>query len=251
MPLSPYASGSHQAQTPRMGKPSGAQDLVEALEEERQLFRARLPQQVTDPLDGEGADLADLDPGSLRQRLARKLQSKREPGSLRLAGQGESDHRSGTLVEYVLAEDKDWTMTGLFASSYRVEIGPADLSTSNSQVSVLWPGSEVAAQTFLCQSALFGRIKLTAGFRETSPLQAGQLFSDGGFNGLAAVCEPVLMHHGIDLVEQACFQGDCDFQLRHCFSSEPEEPSMIIRHTRGACQAEGLSTGVGARRMAG
>jgi len=73
---------------------SGPDDLVQPLDDCGHLFGWDDREPPADPLDRQCADLADLDPRSLGQRLRSHLERQRKTRTLRLARQGERDNPS-------------------------------------------------------------------------------------------------------------------------------------------------------------
>ena len=57
-----------------------------------------------------------------------KFKGQRKAGPLRLTRENNGNDRSGPFVENVLAQDQNWTLSGLFSPPYRIHAGPADLN---------------------------------------------------------------------------------------------------------------------------
>src|SRR5712691_6186001 len=99
----------------------GCDDLVETFDYGDQFFRRHSADSLPETLDREGANLADLHPGSFRKSAARQLEGQGKPRRLRLARHGHSDDGAGALVEDVVADDEDRAAASLFPTLRRVE----------------------------------------------------------------------------------------------------------------------------------
>lgn len=107
---------------------ASSNNLVQALDQLVELFRRKRLDQVTDPLHRERTDLTDLDPGSFRQLARLKFEGQGKSSALRLACDCHCDDRARTLVEDIVAEDDDGTLTSLFTPANGIEIGPPELA---------------------------------------------------------------------------------------------------------------------------
>src|SRR3990172_551635 len=92
----------------------GGDDFVESFHEKTQGLRGEATDLLAEPLGGERSDLADLDPGLLREPgLVREFERQWEGGLLRCACEGHGDNSARPFVEHILAEDYDRTKPGL------------------------------------------------------------------------------------------------------------------------------------------
>jgi len=104
-------------------------DLVEAIDRLVYKFRGERGDSFTNSKNGKSSNLADLEPGAFGKSGFRDLKVERKSGSLRLARDGHSDHRSRSFVEHVMADDENGPTTRLSLPYNRVEIGPINLSS--------------------------------------------------------------------------------------------------------------------------
>ena len=81
-----------------------------------------------DSLDGRGANLADLHPGSFRKIRGLDLMSQRESCPLRLAGESNRDYCTRSFVEDIVAEDEDRAHARVFPTKSGVKRCLADLA---------------------------------------------------------------------------------------------------------------------------
>src|SRR6516225_455600 len=86
-----------------------AQDFVQSVEDAGELFFRGPGQPRADAIDRERADLADLDPRSLRQACRLALQRHGKSRSGFLTRQGYRDDCSGSIVKHIMAENEDRT----------------------------------------------------------------------------------------------------------------------------------------------
>src|SRR5262249_21289625 len=107
-------------------------DLIERVDDPRELLGRGDRETAANALHSQRADLADLDPGSLRQARGVALERERKAGPRLLARQSDGDDGSGPLVEDVVAQDQHRAEAGLLPAAYRVQAGPADLASQYS-----------------------------------------------------------------------------------------------------------------------
>lgn len=106
----------------------GTDDVVQALDDLGQLFRAHGAESWADSLHGQRANLADLHPGLFWKALRLQLQRERKGCALRLARECHGDHRARPFIEDIMAEDQHRPPSGLFLASDGVEFRPPDLT---------------------------------------------------------------------------------------------------------------------------
>lgn len=103
-------------------------DLIQPSYHPGKILRRDPCDSLSHTLDRQGSDLADLDPGSLRQLLGFKTQGQWEACSWFLTGDGNGDHGSRTVVEDIAAKDQDGSASRLFLSDCRIQIRPDDIA---------------------------------------------------------------------------------------------------------------------------
>jgi hypothetical protein len=106
----------------------GSNDLVEAIDRLVYKFRGERGDSFANSKNGKSSNLADLEPGAFGKSGFRDLKVEGKSGSLSLARDGHSDHRSRSFVEHVMADDENRPATRFFLPSYGGEIGPINLS---------------------------------------------------------------------------------------------------------------------------
>ena len=74
-----------------------------------------------DALHGKGADLADLDPGPLRQLWRLQFMRERKTGTLGLAGQRYRYDCTGAIIKYIVTKNENRTQASLFALLFAAE----------------------------------------------------------------------------------------------------------------------------------
>jgi len=103
---------------------SGANNLIEPLDNLRHFFWACSGNSPADSFDRQRPDLTDLYPRRFRETLGVAFQSERKARALRHARQGDGNDGSRPLVEDILTENENWTIARLLSSSGWVQVSP-------------------------------------------------------------------------------------------------------------------------------
>ena len=106
----------------------GPDDVVQALDNLGQFFRAYGAESWADAFHGQRANLADLHPRLFGKTLRPQLHRERKACALRLARERHGDHRARPFIEDIMTEDQHRAPSGLFRASNRVEFRPSDLT---------------------------------------------------------------------------------------------------------------------------
>ena len=77
-----------------------------------------------------------------------EVRALKEAGALKLTGESNGNHGSGAFIENVLAHYQNWTLSGLFSPSYRIQVGPPDLPPQYSDHSAKSSDSPSSASAF-------------------------------------------------------------------------------------------------------
>ena len=83
---------------------------------------------MAQPFSRECTNLADFNPRGFGEEVLRKSVGQGKAGALRLARDGERNHRAGVAVKHLMAEHQHWTPTGLFTTFRRLQVGPIDVA---------------------------------------------------------------------------------------------------------------------------
>ena len=86
----------------------------------------------TDSIDGQGTNLADLDPRSFDQARCFAFQSQRKSSTRFLAHERKRNDGAGSVVEDVVTQDQHRPSSRLFVAAGRVELGPAHFASQYS-----------------------------------------------------------------------------------------------------------------------
>ena len=102
-------------------------DFIQAVKNSGEFFFGSSGNALADSLDRQRSDLADLDPGTFGQAGGLTFERERKGSPGFLAGQRDCNHRSRTLVKYVVTEDEYRASARLLMTLNVVEVSPTDL----------------------------------------------------------------------------------------------------------------------------
>lgn len=108
---------------------SGTNDLKQAVEHLGEFLRGSTANTLADSLRGQRPDLADLNPGTLREAWLRQLQREREAGPLGLTRERHRDDGTRAFIEHVMTQNQDWTQSRRFAVADGLEIRPPNFTS--------------------------------------------------------------------------------------------------------------------------